>query len=328
MPLVGFIAGDERTAFRSELARLRRSDRLEEREVCLRPLHGAPIHAALTATASHDVDSKRMALHWLVRDITARKRSEEAERRRLETALQHERKTVQTLTGSFPGPSPQIPGFEVASIYQPVSRRECVGGDYFDFIPLDRGRVGVVVGDVCGKGLPAAAYAAMTRYMVRAYAREDPEPRQVLYRVNGALYDEMLAEGKFVSLVYGVLDWEAATFTYANAGHPEPALYQPAVRMCEQLAVTGLIMALVPCAEYGQQTRRIERGDILALFTDGVTEAAGCTSPPDDGGVCATLEAHAGASAETIAHAIFAQALHQAGGELRDDVAIVVIRRT
>src|SRR5207302_8836631 len=100
-----------------------------------------------------------------------------------------------------------------------------VGGDYYDFIELGEGRLGVVMGDVCGKGVTAAVFTAMAKYMLRAYAVEDPSPAAVISRLNRSLYNQMSEDCMFVTMVYGVLDTGTGDFTYGRPGPPPPLHY-------------------------------------------------------------------------------------------------------
>jgi PAS domain S-box-containing protein len=326
-PLVSFVALEERRAFRCELNRLCRAELIQEWVVRLRRHRGPPFDAALTVATSRDWEGKPVAFRWLLRDITERQRAE-ARQQCLERVLEHEREVVRLLTTSLLGTIPQIPGLQLAAIYQPASGSDQVGGDYFDFLPLNHRRIGVIIGDVCGHGLTALLHIAAVKYMLRAYAREDAEPQTVLHRLNRALCDEMSEEANFVSLVYGVLDLESATFTYANAGHPPSVLYDPASQRCCHLERTGVIAGAFPDLEYQQRTVSLEPGVVLALFTDGVTEAGGLGDLSGDESVRATLEEHGAENAQSIATAILERVHDQVGGPLRDDMAIVVVRST
>jgi PAS domain S-box-containing protein len=331
--LVSFLPVEDQRIFRSDLNRLGAVGQPDEPapqqwELRLRPRKGASFDAALTVAAVRDPKGKLATLRWLLRNITEHNKVEAQRRARLETALEHERDMVQRLAKGVLGKPPQIPSFQVASIYQPASKTDRVGGDFFDFIPIDDHRLGVVIGDVCGKGLTAALFTAMVKYTLRAYALEEPAPEEVLYRVNQALYKEVNEDWRFVCLVYGVLDLVTGTFTYANAGHPPPVLYDPVSRSCWPLEVTGAIAGAFPDRTYQQRTVLLERSAVLAMFTDGVTEAAGSRRPLGQEGVCAALQEHADESADTIARAMFDRAADQVGGDLGDDVAIVIICRT
>jgi PAS domain S-box-containing protein len=297
----------------------------------------------------------------LVSGLRVQEQAEE-EKGHLTTLLEHERELVRALTESFLGRTPRLPGLQVASLYEPAAKAERVGGDFFDFFEIDPNLLGVVIGDVCGKGLPAAVYTAMTKYTLRAYALEEPDPQKVLYRLNQALYNEIIEEGMFVTLVYGVLDLTTGTFTYVNAGHPAPVLYTPIHPLrgyptlragrpgsgpqlrprsslgppateggwghsCQLLEATGGLVGGVPHWEYPQRSVSLKPGAVLVLFTDGITEGTGGKDLLDGEGVSAILQERAGENVDAIARTIFARARDLAGENLEDDVAIVVICR-
>lgn len=133
-----------------------------------------------------------------------------------------------------------------------------------------------------GKGLPAAVYTAMARYLLRAYAIEESDPARVVHRLNRALCRQIREEARFVTLVYGVLDLQTAAFTHVVAGHPPPILYRDASRACEFLPVTGGIVGAFEEIEYRQQATVLAPGSLLALFTDGITEAADSRQMEED----------------------------------------------
>ncbi len=327
--LVSFLPAEERRVFRSELTRLGAPDppAPQPLDIHLRPRQGATFDAALTVAAVRDPEGKLANLRWLLRNVTQHNWVEEQRRARLETALEHEREMVQRLAKGVLGRAPPMRNFEVASLYEPASKTDRVGGDFFDFIPIDDHRLGVVIGDVCGKGLTAALFTAMVKYTLRAYVLEEPAPAEVLYRVNEALCGEVNDDWRFVCLIYGVLDLDTGTITYANAGLPPPALYDPVPRSCRSLEVTGPIVGAFPGTTYQQRIVQVHRSGILALFTDGITEVAGGRRPLGREGVGAALREHANESAESMARVIFGQAADRAGGDLGDDVAIVIVRR-
>jgi response regulator NasT len=240
--------------------------------------------------------------------------------------LRQERGVAASLVDSFVSRIPEIPGLQLAVRYQPASEAARVGGDFYDFIDLGRRRVGVVIGDVCGSGLAVAAFTGMARHMLRAYSVEDAAPVRVLERLNRGLARQMSEESPYVTLFYGVLDLEERSLTYANAGHPSPFLCEPAARRCRELEATGGVVGAAPEIVYAQQNVILPPGAVLALFTDGVTEAHTGAELLGSAGVRAAVEAHVAGSADVIADAILARAREFGGGELHDDVAIVVIR--
>jgi PAS domain S-box-containing protein len=245
----------------------------------------------------------------------------------LASALEHERDLVQTLVESFLGRRPTLDSVEVATLYQPAFKADRVGGDYFDFIQFDDGRVGLIIGDVSGKGLKAGVYTAMAKYTLRAYANEDPAPANVFNRLNQSLYKDMSEEGMFLTLFYAVLDPRTGEMVFANAGHPAPVVYDAASGACSRLEVTGGILGAIPELEYTEDRAQIGPGGVLALFTDGVTEAGGVIDPNSDGGVGDVLQRLPNRPVDQLAAGIFEEAVQKVRGRLRDDVAIVVLRR-
>jgi sigma-B regulation protein RsbU (phosphoserine phosphatase) len=240
--------------------------------------------------------------------------------------LQQEREVAHSLARSLIGEEPQIPGFAVACRYEPAFEADRVGGDFFDFFELDDQRVGVVIGDVCGKGLAAAGHTARARHMLRAYSLEDPAPARVLTRLNRALCQQTELDSLFVTVVYGVLDRQTLTVTYSSAGHPPPILYDPEKQRCRALPSTGGILGVVPEMQYIEASAPVPPGAVLALCTDGVTEAHTSTGMLGTSGVCEVMEGQAAQPAGAIAEAILVRAQQFAGGYLRDDAAIVVLK--
>jgi AmiR/NasT family two-component response regulator len=239
--------------------------------------------------------------------------------------LQQEREVAYSLARSFVGEKPILPGFQVACRYEPAFEAARVGGDFFDFIELGRDQIGIVLGDVCGKGLAAATHTSMARHMLRAYSLEDPEPAHVLARLNRALCHQADNDSLFVTVVYGVLDLRTRTLVYGSAGHPPPVIYEPAAQRARELNSTGGIIGALPELAYGAERVELPPGVRLALFTDGVTEAHVSEQMLESSGVCRVIEEHATEGAEEIAEAIFSRARQFSGGYLRDDIAIVVL---
>jgi phosphoserine phosphatase RsbU/P len=237
-----------------------------------------------------------------------------------------ERHLARTLAESFLSKTPARDDIEVASYYQPAAEVALIGGDYFDFLEIDEHRMGVVIGDVCGKGLAAAIYTAKAKDMLYAYARENPSPQWVITRLNHALHSQMSEECMFITMIYGILDSRTGTFTYTNAAHPPPILYHPRSGELIELKTTGGMVGALEDMEFTQNSVQLEPGSVLAMFTDGVTEARTDNTMLESEGVQEVVRAHASGSAEEIASAIFNRALQFASGVLKDDVAIVVIR--
>jgi serine phosphatase RsbU (regulator of sigma subunit) len=191
--------------------------------------------------------------------------------------LEHER-TMQELrvardiqVSFLPESCPSLPGWEIAADWR--AARE-VGGDFYDFIPLDEAHVGFVIADVADKGVPAALFMSLSRTLVRASAGEARSPTTTLQRVNELILDETRSE-MFVTLFYAVLNWNTGQLTYANAGHLPPILWrchQDAASRVTTLTARGTVLGVFEHISLEEQQITIEPGDILVLYTDGVTE--------------------------------------------------------
>lgn len=245
----------------------------------------------------------------------------------LRLRLQEERQAAQLLAETFLCPVPTLSGYELASRYEPAFEAARVGGDYFDFLELGSGRTGIVIGDACGKGVPAAALTTKARYMLRAFAAEDPAPAWVLMRLNRALVADPSEAVPFLTLIYGILDRATGHWTYANGGHPGPVLFVSAQAQCTMLPTTGPLVGVLPTAEYTEVTQTLIPGSLLVFFTDGITEAGNGQEMLDVAGVCGLVQEHAGKDAAALSEAIFQRAQQFSRSSLKDDAAVVVLRR-
>ncbi len=242
----------------------------------------------------------------------------------------HEQNIAETLQASLlPEGSVRLPGLEIAEQYYPASLDEArIGGDYYDFIPLGPHRLAVVIGDISGKGLAAAVYTAMAKYTLRAFAAQEMPPAEVVTRANIALARYTTGE-IFSTMFYGVVDMETATLTYVNAGHEPPQLARAeAGHLSVSLLPTGPMLGAFPESEYEQVTIPLAPGDIIALYTDGLSDVRA----PDglffgEAGIRTALQSLASKRAEETASALYTQALDFAAeGHQRDDIALLVVK--
>ncbi|HEV2583014.1 MAG TPA: SpoIIE family protein phosphatase [Ktedonobacteraceae bacterium] len=188
----------------------------------------------------------------------------EEERARIEQEL-HTAQLIQL--SLLPKERPTLPGWRIATYYQ--AARE-VGGDLYDFLPFEDGRLGLVIGDVTDKGMPAALVMASTRSMLRAAAQATDSPGEVLARVNDLLYAD-IPEKMFVTCFYAILDPVGGRLRYANAGHDLP-YRQHAGSACE-LRATGMPLGLMPGMRYEEQEVVLARDENILFYTDGLVEA-------------------------------------------------------
>jgi serine phosphatase RsbU (regulator of sigma subunit) len=202
------------------------------------------------------------------REIQAREqrlKQEAHARERIEQELHVARRIQQA---SLPESVPALEGWEIYPSYRPA--RE-VGGDFFDFLELEDGRLGLVVGDATGKGVPAALVMSTTCGMLRAVTQaSDYSPGEVLQRVNEALSNRIPAN-MFVTCFYGVLDPETGSFAYANAGHDLP--YVRRGEDAEELMARGMPLGLMPGMTYEEKEIKLGAGDNALLYSDGLVEA-------------------------------------------------------
>jgi predicted ester cyclase len=189
---------------------------------------------------------------------------ERIERERIEQELQVARSIQQA---SLPKEVPTLEGWQITPFYQPA--RE-VGGDFYDFLDLADGRLGVVVGDATGKGVPAALMMASTRSTLRAVAQACESPGDALRRVNDPLATD-IPTNMFVTCFYAILDPKSATLSYANAGHDLPYLHRNGE--AEELRARGMPLGLMPGMSYEEGEVSLEEGGCVLFYSDGLVEA-------------------------------------------------------
>ena len=242
-------------------------------------------------------------------------------------AYERERRIAETLQRSL---LPEVPdmadGYELAHFYTSARAEAAIGGDFYDFMDIGDGRYGVVVGDVSGKGLEAAVVTAMAKYVLRAYTVEDPEPVVVLPRANNAIV-RYTAPDLFITLVYGVLNTRTGRFRYANAGHEPILVYRHSEKKVGYEHPTGMAAGIVQGEEYLTSELVLSPGDMLVIYTDGLTDAR---SPDgrflDLDGLSELVLELAGRPAQEFLGALMDRVKSYAAGEFADDVAVVVVR--
>jgi sigma-B regulation protein RsbU (phosphoserine phosphatase) len=260
-------------------------------------------NAHLLATLRHEIESGR-----------ARRQEDAAEQRELSEALKIQQRLL-------PQQVPQIDGWELAVSWQPASG---VGGDCFDTIRFDDARMALTIADVVGKGIPAALLMSNLQAAVRAFASEAVEPSALCQQVNRILCGN-IAEGRFISFFYCVLDAAAGVLTYTNAGHYLPMLVR-ADGSVARLGVGGPVLGVLPDAEYEQADVALAAGDRIILFTDGLTEAR--DAHDDEFGeqrlLAAAIE-HRACSAPALQARLAEAVARFSDGRLQDDATLMVL---
>jgi serine phosphatase RsbU (regulator of sigma subunit)/anti-sigma regulatory factor (Ser/Thr protein kinase) len=250
-------------------------------------------------------------------------KEQEVEVRRRERYEQELRVATLIQQNFLPRELPQHAGWQLDAFYRPA--RE-VGGDFYDFIDLPDGRLGIVVGDVTDKGVPAALVMASTRSVLRASAQRLVEPRLVLERVNEQVHPDMPPK-MFVTCLYGVLDPVSGIFRFANAGHNLPCV-QTADGAFEPRA-TGMPLGLLPGMSYEENEVVVAPGDALVLYSDALPEAHAPDGDmfgfPRVTAVVGSAD-HDAALIDRLMSAL--EAFTGDGWEQEDDITIVTVRRT
>ena len=223
----------------------------------------------VTAMSMHRIEGGKIAEEWSEDNgsaevAQAHLEQELRERERVEQDLRVARSIQQA---SLPKKVPELAGWQITPHYQPA--RE-VGGDFYDFHVLPEGRLGLVVGDATGKGVPAALMMSTTCGMLRLAARGSSSPGQMLRGVNEALFPN-IPSSMFVTCFYAILDPKSGHLIYANAGHDLPYLHRNGD--AEELRARGMPLGLMPEMSYEEKETILHSGEVALLYSDGLVEA-------------------------------------------------------
>ena len=255
-----------------------------------------------------------------VAQLVKEQEAEAQERERIEQELRVASLIQQTL---LPKELPAFAGWEIEAFYRPA---RAVGGDFYDFIQLDSSRLGLVIGDVTDKGVPAALVMATCRSMLRAEATKTFEPGEVLAAVNDSLVEE-IPPNMFVTCLYGILEPASGAFTYAHAGHNVP--YVRTEGGVAELRATGMPLGLMPEQKYDVKHARLEPGETMLLSSDGIVEAH---DPSGEmygfGRLMDQVAGHPGGVALISALVEDLDEFSTEEMEQEDDVTLVVVRRS
>jgi sigma-B regulation protein RsbU (phosphoserine phosphatase) len=252
--------------------------------------------------------------------------SEAAEKRRMERELTQASEIQRVL---LPRQAPALTDYEVAADYRAA---RIVSGDYYDYLRVDEDRFGIAIGDVCGKGIAASLIMAMCRSNLRSGAHENLSPASVLHDVNRSIFPD-IKEDMFVSLLYLILERGSDEITMARAGHEPPMLFRRATGEVELIEPPGLAAGIDKGPVFKRSVKdhrfKMESGDILLLYTDGLIE---CESRKiDEFGIDRlgeSLKAHADSSAEELVQAINAEVIEFSEGMAQsDDITLIAIEK-
>ncbi|NIM96439.1 MAG: SpoIIE family protein phosphatase [Anaerolineales bacterium] len=254
--------------------------------------------------------------------------------RRLQKQLQDANKKFEQelmLAGSlqasfFPSEPPEIPGWQLSVKLKPA--RE-TSGDFYDVYMLPNDKLGIIIADVVDKGAAAALYMALSWTIIRNYSRDFPDqPERVLAAANRQIINDTDAN-RFVTVFYGVLDPSSGKLIYCNAGHNPPLILRGESAELERLAKTGMLLGMFEEEAWEQGVAQLDPGDLLLLYSDGVTEAQGTSGDFFDvDRMIESAKAHIDLTAKEIKEGILSD-IYEFMGDIPqiDDIALVVVRR-
>ena len=250
----------------------------------------------------------------------------------------------------LPEQAPNPDGFDITTLLQSSTS---VSGDFYDFIPLSETQIGIVLGDVKGNGIPAALLMVMIRTALRLLCHEEDTPAAILKRINDLVARDTEAD-LFATMIYGILDTETSTFTYANGGHCYP-LHWNSAGSIEVLKTGGMLIGAFEEATFMTGTCLLAPGDVLVFYTDGITETAAGEAPVSDSNqgvatnseqsdvhqdvmltdtfygsdrLAACLAKNAALSASALCEAVVDDLAHFSGStQTHDDRALIFIKR-
>ncbi|HEU0006610.1 MAG TPA: GAF domain-containing SpoIIE family protein phosphatase, partial [Terriglobia bacterium] len=243
-------------------------------------------------------------------------------RRRMESDLQQ---AAEIQRQFLPARAPQVPGLELAGFNASC---RTVGGDYYDFLNYPDGRVAVMVGDVCGKGMSAALLMMSLQARVQVLAAEPNSPALVVDRLNHVLTAAAL-EARFISFFFALFDGESGELIYSNAGHNPPLLIRASGEV-EWLSGGGPVLGIVPAARYEEVRCTFKSGDVAILYSDGVTDATNARQEDfGEARISEVLQRVHHDSADAILSALITAVKDWAAGTpAPDDITLVVVRKT
>ncbi len=259
-----------------------------------------------------------------VRSLVQAKAYSDAIKERIASELRIARDIQLSILPADVSASTRGTGLDVCAVLEPA--RE-VGGDLYEVLRAGDDRVLVVVGDVSGKGIPAALLMAVTTTLVRTIDRDGAAPADVLRRVNEALAAHN-PQGMFVTLACAFFEPRAGRLSYASAGHPSPVLLRPGAAPALPFGPTGLVAGVLGGADFGSRTTELRPGDVYVFYTDGVSEAFNAAGEQfGEGRLLAHLAREPGATAaDAVAGLLGAVRRHAGDYPQSDDITILAVR--
>jgi serine phosphatase RsbU (regulator of sigma subunit)/anti-sigma regulatory factor (Ser/Thr protein kinase) len=240
--------------------------------------------------------------------------------------LKHELEIAAEIQSSLlPTRLPQLPGIELAGLVAPASQ---VGGDFFDVVELDGGGLAVLVGDVAGKGIPAAMFTTLVRTELRGQLKAFSTPGVALQRTNAALQPDLDRLETFATALALNLDPATRAVSYASAGHTTSLRWQITTQSTVQLQSTALPLGIVPELKTGERIFTARPGDVIVLYSDGVTEAENASGKVFgmEGLADVLFAAHPAPATAILQTILDAVEAHRQGHPAKDDITVLVIK--
>ncbi|MCX6376566.1 MAG: SpoIIE family protein phosphatase, partial [Armatimonadetes bacterium] len=263
-----------------------------------------------------DVEGDRVLLS-IIRDISERIRF----RQTLENQVAQLQRALLPAKPTIGG------GYGIAAEYVPGFVGQEIGGDFYDVFETENGEIGILIGDVAGKGIRAAALAAATRSTVRAFAYDMPGPGEALTHTNSVLCARETEPDTFVTVLLAVLELRTGAIRYANAGHPPALIYRSSDGQVEHLEFGRPPVVAVEGENFDEHGCQLEPGDKIIFYTDGISEARRGREFFGTEGIERALRACGHLTPDEVVHRILHDAKGWSRGKLSDDVAIIVIQR-
>ena len=304
--------------------RVKLGDHIEHFENVSRRKDGTLIDMSLTYSPIRDPQGKVIAISTIGRDITEQKKAAAilVDNAKIKRELEIAKEIQQSLLPICPR---ELPGLFTACRCVPATH---VGGDYYDFFSLEAGIVDVVIADVTGHSVGSALLMAMTRSVLHAKVSAGRSPGKLLAAVNDLLYDDLSRAELQISMFYARLDTGSRTLAYASAGHNPPFLFSSRESQFRALDADGLLLGIKKKVFFEEIVTPLEAGDILILYTDGVTEAENAQGEPFGAGrLCEVIAERCAGHPQEIMAAIFSELTAFAGPKpLLDDVAMTIYK--
>lgn len=292
---------------------------LEDKEHVLRGMQAGVDDYLTKPLDRNDLDARLIAASR----VTALHHRVAEQQRELESEVQM---AAGIQRGLLPGAPPEVAGADLAGWCLPAAK---VGGDYYDLLVDERGRLTLIVADVAGHSIGSALLMAMARSVLRREAAQGAGPAAVLAETNRAMFGDLVNAGLFITIFCARFDPSDGSLAYANAGHNPPLLGRGSEAEPVELDADGAAIGFLDEVAFEQRSDALAVGDVLLLYTDGVVEAPGVDGSQFGEQRLAELVRELGGGAERLVQAVVAAVGdHTGGGAQHDDVTVVALRRT